>query len=140
VEKTAAGLSGRSLKEYRQSISRHKARRLALVSLLTVFLAVAAYGTLWAYYLPNVSYATTFVRKNGLWLPVKPISSEHASHLSESYRFIAKGAFGPLQRVEMVNRFNRCEGPLKASPATPSRRPVQTCAFALRNSTTWAVK
>ena len=73
-------------------------------------LALGAVGLWWlAYQHPTVSYAADYVRRNGIWEPVNPISPSVASNRDRSYRFVRQGWLGKPDEVSIVNQTGACE-------------------------------
>jgi hypothetical protein len=86
---------------------RRNGRRL-LAGAASAFLTLSATGAAWASLLPHHTYAEEYTREFGVWREVSPIDAKTASQREVSLRFVRRGAFGPLLRVERVNGSGQC--------------------------------
>jgi MTH538 TIR-like domain (DUF1863) len=86
---------------------RRQSRRLLVGSGLTAATASAGIAA-WAMVLPHHTYAKEYTRVFGVWSPVTPISASEASARKESYRFVRRGAMGPIINVDRVNGQGNC--------------------------------
>lgn len=86
---------------------RRRARRLAWGASLGILTAASGL-TAWAMVLPYETYAKDYTRVFGVWHPVTQISEADASAREVSFRFVQRGALGPVMRVDRVNGKGYC--------------------------------
>jgi hypothetical protein len=97
--------------EREKEIHRRRSRRL-----LVACVALALFGTLvsgyliWDRYLhswQHETYFSHFTQRNGIFEGVGPLTKEQVSRRKASFRFIRRGACGPLLRVQAVDSKGR---------------------------------
>lgn len=91
----------------REAQRRRRARILSAAAAGGLALGALGYWDL--YVREHVDYYAGYVRRNGIWEGVDPISLETASHRFASYRFTRRGRAHPPDRVDYVNGSGACQ-------------------------------
>ncbi len=88
--------------------NRRRFKALILGGAAAAVLACAVCYYLWAMVWPHHTYSADIVRRWGVWEAVQPIKQAEARQRPASWRLERKGAFGPVERVLLVNQFGNC--------------------------------
>jgi len=108
VDQLVAGLLDISRGDLRRLHGQQRARWLIHLALAAAGIVAILAGLSWAYLLTHVTYASSYLRRNGLWQEVDPISRAESTHRARSLRFERRGAKGPLVAVNVVNGSGQC--------------------------------
>jgi hypothetical protein len=94
--------------EREKELHRRKSRRLLVACVaLALFGALVTSYLIWDRYLhvwQHETYFSNFTQRNGIFEGVGPLTEEQVSRRSLSFKFIRRGASGPLLRVQAVDR------------------------------------
>ena len=97
--------------EREKEIHRRRSRRLLVACVaLALFGALVSGYLIWDRYLhdwQHETYFSNFTERNGIFEGVGPLTKERVSRRRSSFRFIRRGAYGPLLRVQAVDSKGR---------------------------------
>ena len=86
----------------------------ALGALLVVLLGGGVY---WDFFVrPHEAFYNAYTRRWGVFQGVGSVGSDDVAHRSRTFRFLQKGRFGPVVRVEVVDGTGALLGPRLAGP------------------------
>jgi PDZ domain len=97
--------------EREKEIHRRRSRRLLVACVaLALFAALVSGYSIWDRYLHSWQHETYFsniTQRNGIFEGVGPLTKEQVSRRKASFRFVRRGACGPLLRVQAVDSKGR---------------------------------